>query len=59
MATFPGAMSAAGGYPGSDDVTSGGCALLSLLACQSSCAEYASDPSAVLGATIGTDPLGG
>ena len=59
MATFPGAMAAAGGYPGSDDVTSGGCALLSLLACQSSCAEYASDPSAVLGATMGTDPLGG
>ena len=29
-----------------DDVTSGGCALLSLLACQSSCAEYANDPSA-------------
>ena len=37
-----------------DDVTSGGCALLSLLACQSSCAEYASDPTvAHLGAALG------
>jgi hypothetical protein len=41
-----------------DDVTSGGCALLSLLACQSSCAEYAADPSAavVLGA-MGPDHM--
>lgn len=43
-------------YPSRDDVVDGGCALLSLLACQSSCAEYASDPTTALGAALGAEP---